>query len=158
MAWKILVRGALFTVLATGTYLVAYAVGLAVLLHRTGRDPFPVLIETVVIPSGVDVAVTAVVALTVNVVPSSRLRVLPVWMVCAGLGLLRVNAAGLLANSFAFGPGAYPQDVWAITLSLYATPLGLTVACGVFVAGLLATVRRPPAPFSPIGSRSTRLL
>ena len=84
-------------------------------------------------------------ALTVNVVPSSRLRVLPVWLVCAGLGLLRVCAAGLLASCFAFGPGAYPQDVWAITLSLYTTPLGLTVAFGVFVAGLLATLRRPPS-------------
>ena len=152
MAWKILIRGALFMALAAGTYLVVFIVGLRMLLHGSGADPFPVLIETIAIPSGLDVAVTGVVALVVNVVPSSRLRVLPVWMVCAGLGLLRVYTAGLLLDSFAFGPGAYPQDVWAVTLSLYGTPLGLTVAFGVLVAGLLATLRRPPTPLGPIGA------
>lgn len=133
MLWRIFWRGGFFAMLALAAY-----VSCTVVVSLLGL----VTLERFVGLSWLDVAVTLGVALIVSVVPSSRLRVLPVCLVCVGFPVLRFVATGAFIELFNFGPGAYPLDIVSWTSRICLSFHGLAV----LGASVLAALRLPPRP------------
>ncbi len=77
--------------------------------------------------------------------PSSRLRVLPVWLTCVALGPLRVYLIDIALDAFSFGPGMYPLDHWSRALELCVAPPSLIVYSVVLAVAMIAAL---PAPYS----------
>lgn len=143
----LIARGVGFTALAFVGFAFAW-VGLVWLAASVG--PVEVVEAACVAPSWLDVVATAPAALMVGLLPSSRLRVLPVWLVSLGLPALRTFLASVLASVFNFGPGAYPIDVTASTLRMLTQEASLVVLASVVVVGLAAALAPPPsAPRAP---------
>lgn len=145
---RLVLKGSLLTALAAGACALALYASLicASLLAPAGDaagwwwDPRVAIFWQG--PTLLDSAATLVAAIAVSLVPSSRLRLLPVLVGCGVVVGLRVSLASWFLSAFEFGPGARSTP-WLTTVGqLASTPVGLLMLA-VFAAAVASAALRP---------------
>ncbi len=133
-------RALLFASVVAATYLTSL-VWMASALAIAGA--YTTAARAVILPSWVDVAATGVAVLVVSLIPSSRLRALPVALVCGALVVCRVVLLDWLGDAFNFlGDPRRLADYLAPCM----TAEGVRVFAGVFIVAAAAFIREPSAP------------